>query len=451
MPPPPKQAPPSALAAMYAAAEARQQAQALTIGTDFDSSLRVPALGTPRRRPQPQRWPPVPAMPVPPMPVQRRPMGQPSFRPLVEASPSSAYVQPQGDVVRRRPGNASFRGAPCPPMATYCSPALRPNAPASFQPPFATASEVVAYPYMYHAPDLRYEATATAQAVPAQADGTPVQQLSFDNVSKPSFVPNHSYTGVVQAMPVGRSELMLNMGEVPSYAPRALSSRYDPPPSASATPAQGLSLKQMAPGPGVIYPGPAPTRGNTVQFSTAYAGQLIPQVDGYAATTPVVATAPLLGGPPMRGTPQKLSYVQSSNGSTVRYPSATQPVLSAVANPSSLMQSISQPFNFFNQAQPAAYARPSHIPTQVPSFTAPLPAGFPQAQAYAVPQLLQGIPLPAAGHAMSPTQSYSGGVPQFAMQSNGAAGASLTAPSREGGKATQIMMLPPARVPPGRI
>lgn len=282
------------------------------------------------------------------------------------------------------------------------------------EPAFATASEVMAYPYMYHAPELRYEAPAAAQAGPSHQEGIIPQMLSFENP--------HSYIPLVREVP----------GQVPSYAPRALSSRYEQQASASATPVQGLSLMQMPPGPGVAYPGP--TRGNTVQFSVAQAlaGQAPMQVEAHAATTPQ--------GGLLRQPPPVMQH--NANGSTARYAQPMpqpQPGL-AFASPSSLVQSMSM-FGF-NQVPTAAYTRPTHTPTQVPSFTAPLPPGHLQTPSYALPQMQQVLPGMGYGFPINAVPFPGGG-----FQANGA-GASLTAPARDGGKAP-VMVHPPARMMPG--
>lgn len=439
---PPPQPQHTGLAAIKAAAEAgcilaqhEFQARAAQASASFtstvpleDSSLRVPAVSTPRRGTQPLSLvPPVQpsptaavASPVPRRPVQRVPPQA--------SEQATAMVQPPGDVVRWRPGMASFRTAASPPRGgprNYGFPRGRPGQEAAGSkdlgiaraapPPMATASEVMAYPYMYHAPDLRFEAPKAANAIPT-AEAVPARQFFDDHP--------YSYTGVPNS--IGR--------DVPSYAPRALSSRYEAPSSASATPVQGLSVMHMPPGPGVAYPGP--TRGSTVQFSTAvpYQGQAPVQVEAHAATVPSVPAA----SGPTRATPQKAPppVIQHFNGSTARY--AQSPVA-----PSSLMQSISM--NTFNQLQmpTAPYTRPNTTPTQVPSFTAPA-SGHPQAPSY-VQQVLPGA---ALGYPV--VSPFGCAAPPFGARepSAGGAGASLTAPSREGGQ-PQRMGYPQARLIPG--
>merc|ERR1719183_2850577 len=164
---PPRQQP-NALAAMYAAAEARQS-NINRLGGYEDSSLRAPSAGSPRRQQPspgplsfvPQRWQTQGnALAAPPTPVQRR-LGQ--RLPLgMEWMENSTYMQPAPAVAVQRRGNASFRSAVTPPamgfgpvshpswvpqarlpqdaMSSSEVPLARP-----MPPPIATASEVVAY------------------------------------------------------------------------------------------------------------------------------------------------------------------------------------------------------------------------------------------------------------------------------------------------------------------
>lgn len=406
----PQRQQPSALAAMYAAAEARQMA--VNTGHSFheDSSVRAPSVGTPRQvhpsrpmGPAPQRWPTT-VLGAPPTPVQLRPGHR------MELMESSALVQPAQPFFPCRQGGTSFRSAVYPPATGFALTPMRQDPCAAYEVPLArpigASSEVLAYPYMYQAPDLRHQALASAQAVPAQPVVQP-QRLSFDNSQ------SYSYTGV----PTSGGGLYPSFVPAPtSYQPRPIeSSRQEQvAASASATPTKGLSLMPMAPAPGVAYPGPAPVRGQTVQFSTAYPSPMPVQVDVRAATTSSVLAAPALNGQvaPQRGV-QQPNQSHFANASTAVYAQAVQGM---------------QPFpgfaggtpgvslNLFNQQPQAPDGRPSASPAQVPSYIAPLAPGqsytLPQAQVLqGMPQVLQGMSLPAglgSGMAVSCAPQCSG-------------------------------------------
>jgi len=183
-----------------------------------------------------------------------------------------------------------------------------------------------------------------------------------------------------------------------------------PSASASTTPVQGLSLKPVAAAPGVSYPGPPPVRGYTVQFSAASTPQAPVQVDARAATTPAPVTPPVpqsqpvmpQRGPQQAYLPQQFATqpwagTQPVMGQPVMgQPSMGQPSMSGFAFlPGGSLQGAS--LNLFNQMPTQAYARPTVVPGQTPSYIAPATQGYQQLPSYVLPpqpQMLQGISPP---------------------------------------------------------
>jgi len=340
---------------------------------------------------------------------------QPALGPPLGRRMSPPFTQPAvtlSAVTRQRQGdNASFRGAPPPPVFQYSSPVVRPavayaqmesalNDVASSRQP-TMASEVRAYPYMYPTPDYRLEAAPRDGSTPQPFDRYANSYIPFDRYAHSySGFNAQSYTGVIERAPRDAPSYVPR-GDVPSYVPRVVPATSQGL-SMQQMPAQGLSLQQLSPGPGLSYPGPVPQR-NPQQFgnmSSPYLAQAPVTIEStpakymHAATSPATVGAPSIARPPQRGTtPSSLqSYGMQYNGQTARYPTSLQPV----APPQSLRNAPTQGAGMANVPTPfpiptAAYVRPSQMQSQVPSFTSPIVGSgmIPQVQAFALPQLQQ--------------------------------------------------------------